>query len=180
MTEEHILKLKDGSVIKITGGEDKNNFCVSAYSGDYKDEDNHEAIHINVNTDTGKGKIVEHGFNHSNTETTDTQCYLTTAVMKHMLDKFDDNCYYLDMLRWFRDNYVSKEDKMHYYEIAPKVVESINKLENANKIYEDIYKKVIQVCVRLIEIGKYDIVYDLYKNSVLNLENTYIKKLVLD
>ena len=42
------------------------------------------------------------------------------------MNEFDDNCYYLDILRWFRDNYVSLEDKREYYIIAPKVVETIN------------------------------------------------------
>ena len=41
-------------------------------------------------------------------------CYLTTACMKHYMDEFDDNCYYLDILRWFRDNFESKEDKKQY------------------------------------------------------------------
>lgn len=38
--------------------------------------------------------------------------------MKHYMNEFDDNCYYLDILRWFRDNFVSSEDKKEYYEVA--------------------------------------------------------------
>ena len=46
--------------------------------------------------------------------------------MKYFQENFDDNCYELTVLRWFRDNFVSKEDKEHYYEIAPIIVETIN------------------------------------------------------
>ena len=44
-------------------------------------------------------------------------CYLTTACMKYFQENFDDNCYELTVLRWFRDNFVSKEDIEHYYEV---------------------------------------------------------------
>ncbi|MCR5224048.1 MAG: hypothetical protein K6C11_02760 [Bacilli bacterium] len=99
--------------------------------------------------------------------------------MKHYMDEFDDNCYYLDILRWFRDNYVSLEDKKEYYNIAPKVVEAINELDNANDVYNEIYYNVIQLCVGLIEYGRYVEAYQIYKESVLDLQNKYVKKLVL-
>ena len=95
------------------------------------------------------------------------------------MEEFDDNCYYLDILRWFRDKFVSLDDKKNYYEVAPKVVASIDEWKDANNIYSEIYYKVIQVCVRLIEYGRYQEAYDIYKNNVLELENKYVKKLVL-
>ena len=137
----------------------------------------HGSIHINFDEKTGKGTITD--TTTGKVETTDIKCYLTTAVMQAQQNDFDDNCYYLDMLRWFRDNYVSQEDKKHYYEIAPTIVANINKLENAKTIYKEIYIKVIQVCVRAIELGRYDIVYDLYKKSVLDLEKQYTKTKIL-
>ena len=88
------------------------------------------------------------------------------------------NCYYLDILRWFRDNFVSKEDKKEYYEVAPKVVETLDSLDNANEVYNQIYTKVIQVCVRLIEYGRYDEAYEIYKDNVLDLQNKFVRKLV--
>ena len=71
MSEESKITLKDGTVIKITGGEEKKNASISVYEGDYKNKDDHSAIHININTETGKGNIVEHGPNHTNKEKTD-------------------------------------------------------------------------------------------------------------
>ena len=34
--------------------------------------------------------------------------------MKYFQENFDDNCYELTVLRWFRDNFVSKEDDKVY------------------------------------------------------------------
>lgn len=42
--------------------------------------------------------------------------------MKMYADSFDDNCYELTTLRWFRDTYVSKDDIDKYYNIAPRIV----------------------------------------------------------
>jgi len=103
-------------------------------------------------------------------------CYLTTACMKHYMEKFDDDCYYLDILRWFRNNFVSKEDINEYYEVAPKVVAALDTNKDANYIYQKIYYEIIQVCVRLIEYGRYDEAYMAYKNNVLYLKNKYVKK----
>ena len=55
--------------------------------------------------------------------------------MRYMQEKFDDNCYELKVLRWFRDNFVSTDDKNHYYDVAPKIVEAIGKEIDSNLIY---------------------------------------------
>lgn len=171
---ESKIELKDGTTIKVTGGGKKNNASVSAYTGDYKNKDNHTAIHVNVNTKTGKGSIVEHGEKHSNVKKTDISCYLTTACMKHYLEQFDDQCYELSILRWFRDNFVSKEDIKHYYEIAPKIVASLESLSNCDIVYNEIYENVIAVCVKAIEAEDYSLAYNTYKNTVLNLEEKFV------
>lgn len=63
--------------------------------------------------------------------------------MKYYKNNFDDNCYYLDILRWFRDVMFSLDDKEEYYEITPNIVESINGMINADEIYQQIYYNVI-------------------------------------
>lgn len=100
-------------------------------------------------------------------------CYLTTACMENMLEKFDDDCEELTLLRWFRDNYVSKEDISHYYKVAPTIVSKINAKTNKSAIYHDIYTTVIIPCVEAIKIKNYDFVYKTYKNNVLELESVY-------
>ena len=95
--------------------------------------------------------------------------------MSHYLTKFDDNCYELTVLRWFRDNFVSKEDIKHYYKTAPMIVEAIDKEEHKDIIYNYIYDNVVDACVDAIENGDYDFAYNRYKESILSLEQTYLK-----
>ena len=133
----------------------------------------HSSIHINYDSDTGKGTIVD--TTSGEKETTDTSCYLTSACMKYFQENFNDNCYELTLLRWFRDNFVSKEDIEHYYEIAPIIVETINKQEQSGIIYDYIYDHVVNYCVQQIERGNYDKAYSRYKNSVLTLEEQFAK-----
>ena len=106
-------------------------------------------------------------------------CYLTSACMKHMQENFDDNCYELQVLRWFRDNFVSKDDICKYYEIAPIIVSNIDQLKDNEKIYDYIYKNIVLACVNAIEIGNYEFVYNRYKNSVLALEEKYAESQIV-
>ena len=131
----------------------------------------HESIHIVVDSDTKSAHIID--TTKGDTEHTDVKCYLTSACMKYFQEKFDDNCYELNVLRWFRDNFVSKEDIEHYYEIAPVIVENINKEEKSNIIYNYIYDNVVDYCVEQIEKGNYDKAYSRYKNIVLILEEQF-------
>ena len=79
--------------------------------------------------------------------------------MYHMQETFDDSCQELMALRWFRDNFVLKEDIKHYNDIAPIIVNLINLQPNTNKIYKSI-------------------AYDIYKNSVLVLEEKFAKPII--
>ena len=168
--------LPDGNLIRIQDKNEDGNVRISIYDGDERED--HSRITINFNENTGTGTIDEHDEEGNKEETASIGCYLTTACMKHYMDEFDDNCYYLDILRWFRDNLVSKEDKKEYYKVAPKVVETLDSLDNANEVYNQIYTKVIQVCVRLIEYGRYDEAYQIYKGNVLDLQNKFVRKIV--
>lgn len=170
----------DGSELKVTMRSDGRGYKYDYYSSTTMNNAPHEGTHIKADL-SGEWTMDSHNEDKSEwSHSSGSGCYLTTACMKHYMDEFDDNCYYLDILRWFRDNFVSLEDKKEYYDIAPKVVETLDKREDANIIYNEIYYKVIQVCVRLIEKGKYEEAYKLYKENVLDLQNTYVKKLVLN
>ena len=137
-----------------------------------------ESIHITIKED-GSGKITTKSGDETR-ETTDTKCYLTSACMKYFQEKFDDNCYELTVLRWFRDNFVSKEDIEHYYEVAPIIVEAINKEEQSDIIYDYIYDNIVDYCVEQIEQGNYDKAYSRYKNSVLILEDQFAKPVLIN
>ncbi len=158
--------------IKVTPYSDGSGAKIDIYFPSAKEEP-HDSIHIKIDTETGSGKIIEKD-DGSPRQETDTQCYLTTACMNHFLERFDDNCYELSVLRWFRDNFVSKEDITHYYEIAPSIVEAINKMPECEVIYNYIYENVISACVKAIEQGDYEFAYNRYKNSILAFEEEYI------
>lgn len=161
-----------GVTIKITT--DKNgNDHISFYGGEV--DEPHDAAHLNINYDKESWTSTTHGPDKSDTSSGSGDCYLTSACMNHFQEKFDDNCYELTTLRWFRDNFVSKEDIKHYYEIAPMIVEEINKLENNEKVYTYIYENIVKACVDAIERNDYDFAYLRYKNSVLALEEEYVR-----
>ena len=91
------------------------------------------------------------------------------------MEKFDDNCEELMILRWFRDKFVSKEDIEHYYKTAPTIVDVINESENNNEIFNFIYENVVSACVNAIKSGNYEFAYNRYKNSVLALEEQFAR-----
>ena len=93
--------------------------------------------------------------------------------MKHYSEEFDDNCYELSILRWFRDTFVSKSDIAHYYEIAPTIVDNIEKSEDNENFFNYIYDTVIAPCVKAIEMGDFEFAYKRYKNSILCLEEEF-------
>lgn len=104
-------------------------------------------------------------------------CYLTTACINFQQSEFNDNCRELTILRNFRDSYVKEhheEDISKYYKIAPKIVDRINKLENNQKVYEDMYEELVKPCCTLIEMEKFEEAYSKYKEYSLNLENKYL------
>ena len=133
----------------------------------------HESIHITVSSDSKSAHIID--TTNGSTEHTDVKCYLTSACMKYFQEKFDDNCYELTVLRQFRDNFVSKDDIKHYYEVAPIIVEAINKEEKSGMIYDYIYDNIIDYCVEQIEQGNYEAAYRRYKTSILILEEQFAK-----
>lgn len=102
-------------------------------------------------------------------------CYLTSACLARMKNDFNDNCYELDILRWFRDKFVSKSDIEHYYKTAPVVVEAINREQNSQEIYLSIYQNIVLFCVRAIEQEKFAVAYTKYKESILYLEEIYAR-----
>ena len=144
---------------------------VDVYTSDPKGD--HNSIHIAVNSDSKSAHIID--TTNGKTEHSDVKCFLTTACMRTFNNNFNDNCYELSVLRWFRDKFVSKSDIMHYYEIAPIIVESINGEENSSAVYKCIYENIVSYCVEQIENGNYEEAYTRYKNGVLALEEQYAK-----
>lgn len=158
-----------GTWINVNGNDQKGH--VNIYDNDPKEE--HNSIHINIDYDNEKFSITEK--EDGETSRTDGNCFLTTACMRYFQDKFDDNCYELRVLRWFRDNFVSERDIAHYYETAPVIVDAINKEEKSDIIYNYIYDNVVDYCVEQIENGNYEEAYSRYKSSVLTFEEQFAR-----
>ncbi len=156
---------------------------IDIYTDDPREK--HESIHIAIDSDDKSAHIID--TTNGDTEHTDIKCYLTTACMRHFKENFDDNCYELQVLRWFRDNFVSERNKEYYYEMAPIIVKNIEKIDGNNKIYNYIYENVIDASVKAIEKGDYESAYNRYKSSVVALaeqfgtrknNNAFVKKKV--
>lgn len=161
----------EGVRIKITTDKSGNDHI--SFYGDEVDEV-HDAAHINVNYDKETWSANTHGPDKSDTSSSSGNCFLTSACLQNFQEKFVDNCYELTVLRWFRDNFVSKEDVLYYYQVAPSIVNSINKSEYKDNIYQYIYDEVVKYCVNKIENDEYDEAYSRYKIAVFALEERYL------
>lgn len=155
--------------------------AISIYEGDRKKEGEHKRTTVVVNPG-GNSRIDYHNEDKSVRDSTPIHndeggCYLTSACMAYASDRFDDNCYELTILRQFRDNYVVSnfpKDIDYYYNIAPKIVNVINKLPNCTEVWIKLFHTLIKPSVRLIEDGKLRGAYDLYKRISLSLEQKYL------
>ena len=164
----------EGVTIKIT--QDKNGKDhISFYDGPV--DGDHSAVHVNVDYSGGGSWTSQtHGEGHSNSDTGSGGCFLTSACMKAKMEDFQDDCYELTTLRWFRDNHVSKEDIEHYYQVAPSIVAEIDARADATVIYQNIYDMVVSVCVHAIENHDYEKAYATYRDAVLELESQFLKR----
>lgn len=107
-------------------------------------------------------------------------CYVTTAVCRSLGKA--EGCYELQLLKDYRDRYLSAQpDGAHliheYYDIAPTIVNRIDKTADAQKTYEEIYHTYLQPCIHLIENGRNEACKDLYINMIRRLQNKYMYRM---
>ena len=60
-----------------------------------------------------------------------------------------------------------------YYEMAPGIVEAINQKSNAQEIWNEVYKDLVEPCVNMIRNNKNESAYTLYKLYSLKLNQKY-------
>ncbi len=104
-------------------------------------------------------------------------CYVTTAVCES-LGK-DEDCYELRLLKDYRDHYLSSQPDGRslideYYNIAPTIVNRINKRENAQEIYRNIFKNYISPCIHNIEAEDNESCKETYINMIRILQKEYM------
>lgn len=105
-------------------------------------------------------------------------CYITTAVCGSQ-NKADD-CYELNLLRNYRDEYLMHEAKdgaslvKEYYDIAPTIVKRIDKEEESASIYQEIWEEYLNPCIQFIETGDNEKSKELYTSMVETLSTKYL------
>ena len=104
-------------------------------------------------------------------------CYITTAVCES-LGKPDD-CYELKTLRGYRDGYLLGSDEGKtvvdtYYNIAPTIVNRINRRNDSAVVYRKLFDKYISPCIDMIEHNRLEECRELYSEMVYSLKDQYI------
>lgn len=96
-------------------------------------------------------------------------CFLTTACVDAM--GMADDCWVLESARKFRDTFMAEttekaKEILEYYEIAPKVVENINKRIDAKKIWKRFFWGDIVPFVEAIGQNELQKAHELYKKLI--------------
>lgn len=104
-------------------------------------------------------------------------CFITTACVEaHGLP---DNCKELQILRQYRDELVKQDEKfrekvLEYYRKAPLIIQKIDKSDEKNIIYDDLYDNMICPCVKYLEEKKFDLAKTVYLNYYEALVQKYL------
>lgn len=96
-------------------------------------------------------------------------CFLTTACVDAM--GMADDCWVLETARKFRDTFMTETPEKareirEYYEIAPQVVEGINKRSDAKKIWKRFFWGDIIPFVESINKSELEKAHELYKKLI--------------
>ena len=104
-------------------------------------------------------------------------CYVTTAVC----DTFGkpDDCFELTTFRNFRDTWLINQPDgkaliAEYYDIAPRIVDNINRLADAAQIYKSIWQQYLEPCLNFIRSGDNLSCKNKYIEMVSELKRRYL------
>lgn len=83
------------------------------------------------------------------------------------------------MLRSFRDNFLStilegRQAVAEYKVLAPQLVAAIRRDPDAAQIFEEIYHCYIEPSVELVEAGRNEEAFTLYKNGMIALAKKHL------
>jgi hypothetical protein len=106
----------------------------------------------------------------------DSGCYLTTACVQTVC--LPDNCFELETLRSFRNKFLMPEVSgrkavREYYRIAPEIVQAIGEHNDAQSIWQDVYRD-IRHAVSLILSGDFEGAFKHYQQMTLRLREKYL------
>ena len=105
-------------------------------------------------------------------------CFISSACVYSK--GLPDDCNELMILRSFRDNYMLTNDRYKglvkdYYQLAPSIVKGIDKSMDRQKVYDEIYEKMLMPCITMISQEKYDEAVYFYHNYTRKLEKSFLK-----
>lgn len=101
-------------------------------------------------------------------------CFITTATC--IAKNKADNCYELEILRKFRDNFLDKNypnEIDEYYKTSPEIVRLINNNNRKEEIYSDIEKE-LNDCIFFIENKKYELAFQTYRKMFVKLKKDFL------
>ncbi len=103
-------------------------------------------------------------------------CYLTTACV--VSRGLPDDCEELQTLRAFRDSYLAvlpngQAEIEQYYQMAPGIVATIDKQNNREEIWNQVYTDLVEPCVHMIHAQENEPAHQLYKAYSLELSKKY-------
>lgn len=144
-----------------------------------------DAIYEYSSEKSFRSHMKEHGLNpdkyikpdnRKNSSGSSDGCYLTTACV--VSKGLSDNCDELQTLRAFRDSYLAalpngQAEIDRYYQIAPEIVSSIERRDNHNQIWNQIYTDLVAPCIRMIQVQNNEMAYQLYKSYSIELYKKY-------
>lgn len=105
-----------------------------------------------------------------------TGCFITTATLEKK-GVNEDNCFELQEFRRLRDTYVQPNFPHYiteYYEVAPKIVERINKLENNAELFSNIWNNYLKDCLLYTTNNNLEEATKIYKKMVDDLKKEYL------
>ena len=106
-------------------------------------------------------------------------CFITTATIETM--GLDDDCVQLNIMRMFRDNYLSLHSEgneliAEYYQTAPQLLAAIDKSPNPKKVYSQLYCNLVQPVIAYIQAGEFEEATKHYRSIVEELKKEYLHK----
>ncbi|MBK6482332.1 MAG: DUF2188 domain-containing protein [Chitinophagaceae bacterium] len=126
-----------------------------------------QGLTITVHAPNGQIQKVVHPKENLNED----DCFITTACVRYY--NLPDNCYQLQKLRSFRDNYLKNQKDgndliQQYYSVAPTLVKLLNEQTNKGNLFREIFHQINTACA-LIEIKENAKAKNIYIQVVSNL-----------
>lgn len=104
-------------------------------------------------------------------------CFISTACV--VAKGLPDDCLELRTLRNFRDGFVrnlpqGQEIVQDYYATAPRIVQAIAARQGSDAVYTNLYTRLVERSVALIQAGKLQQAFANYQGIVRELKEQYL------